>query len=104
MTRISDDVSRRRYKRALDRLFLRLIPTREAIKVKDNTLLVITVINHIPMAPNIHINRAALVTSDLVHFAFQVAYKRPDIILHILQIVLSDPVAFAFAMFCTLIK
>ena len=108
MRRSREDFANKKYKKALDRALLRIIPTREALDFKDKALLAVAVAN---LAPPVNIptpNRGAVAISDAVHIAFQVAYNEPGIAFHAAQAficsIAPSPVSLPLAMFCILIK
>ena len=108
MRRSRDDLVNKKYKKAINRVFLRVIPTRETLDFKDKALLAIAVANLVPPVNLPTPDRGFVALSDAIHIAFQVAYNEPDIAFHAAQAFLCSiapaPVSLPLAMFCILIK
>lgn len=102
------DLRDKKFKKALDRTLLRIVPAREALELKDAALLVFTIINQFLWPTWDPPDRAVIAASDAVHLAFQLAYRDPDLAVHAAQALLAtlapDPVSISIAMICVLIK
>ena len=101
------DLRDKKYTKALNRVVLRLFPTREAFELKDNVLFLLAVAGQMPLnvpSPD----QGVVGFSDAIHLAFQIAYNEPDIAFHALQAIFFPlapaPVSILVSMFCILIK
>lgn len=113
MRRVKSDVREGKYRRALDRVVLRLMCTRSVIETKDNALLFLTAVNLLNVLPSIELDRDLLTATDLTQFLFQVFYNKsamPSYLIEKILLVLAplpddrNFVVLAVAMICIVIK
>lgn len=78
------DFRNKKFKKALDRTFLRLLPTRRILTVKDHILTLVTAYNILQTDPSTKMepDKDFVLTSDVIQYLFQIAYKRPDLVTH----------------------
>ena len=110
MRRVKSDVRNGKYRRAVDRVVLRLMCTRRVIEAKDNTLLFITVVNLLDILPRIEIDSDLANASEFAQFLFQIFYNKSGLLFYLAErIVLvitnfQDFVVLFLAMICLVIK